>query len=59
MPDEPQLPQVSAGRHRHRRRRTPVLRVRMRFAWWQLGVAALCMVLAGWVVMLLQPWHQR
>jgi hypothetical protein len=31
----------------------------MRFAWWQLGVAALCMVLAGWVVMILQPWHPR
>lgn len=50
---------VRRGPSWRRRRRTPVLRVRMRFAWWQLGVAALCMVLAGWVVMILQPWHPR
>jgi hypothetical protein len=46
-------------RHRprhHRRRANSPRGVRMRFAWWHLGVALLSIAFGGWLLLAIQPW---
>jgi hypothetical protein len=62
--DEEQPGRSEAGhrphRHRrHRRRKYGPLRVRMRFAWWQLGLVIVCILFGIWLVLALQPWQHR
>ena len=49
----------SRRRHhgRKRRRRKLTLRPRMRFAWWQLWLAALAIALCCGILASMQPWR--